>query len=170
MLRRRDGLRGPCQQELDDRRGSALEICRAVRVACLDALEHETVEQGEDAAGHGVDIERGGQLTIDDSLAEQQLNGTPESLAASRQHLPDSRPPGWARGEPPAPLGGPLLGPPPPPLGRDGPARARLLIRRAFPRWGGWRLRAAPPCWSPVRAWPRARRGREPRSGHRSGG
>src|SRR4051794_22286478 len=90
MLRRRDGLRGPCQQELDDRRGSALEICRAVRVACLDALEHETVEQGEDAAGHGVDIERGGELTIDDSLAEQQLTGTRESLAASRQHLPDA--------------------------------------------------------------------------------
>src|SRR4051812_49905081 len=91
MLRRRDGLRGPCQQELDDGRRSALEIDRAVRVACFDALEHETVEQGEDAAGHAIDIERGGQLTIDDSLAEQQLTGARESLAASRQHLPDAR-------------------------------------------------------------------------------
>ena len=63
---------------------------RAVGAARLDALEHQPVEQREEAAGHGVDVEPGRQLAAGDALGEDVSAGPDQSLAPRRQHLADA--------------------------------------------------------------------------------
>ena len=74
------------EQQLDDGGRPALEVGRAIRVAGLDPLEHQAVEQREEAAGDGIDVQRRRQLATDHPRAEEHLAGpgqVPGILAGS---------------------------------------------------------------------------------------
>ena len=87
--------RSGAEQELDHRHRATLEVGRPIGIAGLDPLEHQPVEQCEEAAGDCVDIEPGRELAADHALAEQELAGAGEAFASAGQHLAD---PGFAVG------------------------------------------------------------------------
>src|SRR6478672_6282359 len=98
MLRRRQWLRDVrprCtrsrEQELDDGAGAALEIGRSIRRTGLDPLEQQAVQQRQQAARHGVDVEPGRELAREHALPQEELAGPGQPLATGRQHLADAR-------------------------------------------------------------------------------